>query len=423
MHIGFYLPTKHLQGWDWAKALGGLLPLSGTDGSVLRIADYLATRNHVTVDVLVTQTGSSEDATSAHQVSVPSFKEAVYYAEANDLDALVFPHPTQRERFPDVRAGLEEADTCGVPCLTWLHNTPPLAMSTAYASHGAVKRALCVSNPQADLLRDRAVFNKVAVVHNPIDTRFFAKADTSCQTNNLSQYIRKTVCYAGALTKAKGFHHVARAWPTVRNAVPKAELSILGSARLYDRTASLGPLQIGKPEYEQEHLIPYLGPNREAAKNRGVTLYGLLAPHQLRIHMQQALVGVVNPSFTTPETFCVTAAEFQAAGTAVVGGRMAGLRETVADGHTGRLIRSPDDLAEVLIALLKSPQTTRAMGRRGQIYVRDHFDTPHVAERFRQILESVVRNEPPSPPSFQWKYATPRNTLREGIRQLGLRWR
>jgi glycosyltransferase involved in cell wall biosynthesis len=67
--------------------------------------------------------------------------------------------------------------------------------------------------------------------------------------------------------------------------------------------------------------------------------------------------------------------ESMACETPVLGVREGGLRETVMDGITGRLVeRDPDAVGEALESMLKSPTSLAEMGQRGRRWVQERWD-------------------------------------------------
>ena len=409
MHVGFYLDTTHLGAWDWTDVLQDAVPLSGTDGSVLRIAHELAAASPLTVTLFAPTLGTSPASTPAAQVAVDGLPDAVNWACARGLDVLVLLHAPGDA----LAAGLQQAERRGLPCIAWCQNGPSRRWADRYTASPAVRRVLCVSHAHADTYRDKPVFDKIAVIYNPV-------AIGRRGTQRPAPTDSRMVCYVGAITSDKGLHHLIRAWPSVRTSFPEACLRVVGSAQLYDRQISLGPLGMGRPTYERTHLIPVLGRTREeAAERHGIVLEGLLPPDRVRTVMEAALVGVVNPNTRRSlETFCVTAVEMQAAGTAVVGARRKGLRETVCHGETGMLIRRQWALAPTLRRLLANPAKARRLGRHGQQWVAQTFDLEAVVARWHALLEAVAAGRPPAPLPFSLRRATPRTALRESIRRL-----
>ena len=412
MHVGFYLNTNHLSDWDWADILQGDVPLSGTDGQTFRLAHELTRRTSVQVTLLTTTMGTSSSATKVDQVQVEDFVDAVRYADTHRFDVLVFTNANK----PDVIEGLHVAEQVQQLCIAWCHTGPwSPTMWRLYAEIDAVQRVICMTHPHANLFRDRSIFDKIEVVYNGIDAEWYRKHQSILPDSH-------TACYVGALTPDKGFHHVAQSWPQVRKSVPDARLIVVGGANLYDRSATLGPLEVADPAFEHDHIIPYLGNSREEAFGRfGVNFRGLVSPRQIRDLMHACQIGIVNPNLNpgeSLETFCISAIEFQATGTPVVGGRRRGLRETVRHKQTGLLIDTQDQLAPSICRLLTHKDEAQDMGRRGQKRVAEMFDFSHAVERWQQVLNATAEGISPNPPPFSWQRATPKTIVREGIRRL-----
>ena len=410
MHVGFYHDTSPLSEWDWQAVLDGQVALSGTDGQTLRLAHELADASSVEVTLLTPNPGTTPSATLASQVAVDTFPEAVHHAHAHQLDVLVFVN-AQR---PEIPEGVARAEALRQPCIAWCKNGPWRPLRSLYATTDAIRRVICVTRPHADIFRDKTVFSKIEVIPNGIDAEWYRPApDTSPDPNR--------VCYVGALTPDKGFHHLAQVWPSVRQSTPSARLTVVGSARLYDRSETLGPLNVARPEYEHTQIVPFLGSTRAEARHRhGVDFRGLTPPRSLRTIMQNSSLGVVNPNLTignSLETFCVSAVEFQAAETAVIGARRRGLRETVQHEETGLLINSQRELESALSRLLNQPEEARRMGKQGQRWVTETFDFSTVVQRWHRVLDAIVQGKPPDPPAFSLRRATPKTMLREGIRR------
>jgi glycosyltransferase involved in cell wall biosynthesis len=90
---------------------------------------------------------------------------------------------------------------------------------------------------------------------------------------------------------------------------------------------------------------------------------------------------------------CRAALEAMAVGTPVVGRAVGALPETVIEGETGYLLHDedPDELAQLLANLLKSPEQARLMGRAGRKRVEAEFSHSHrvleIEEIYRSLLE------------------------------------
>jgi D-inositol-3-phosphate glycosyltransferase len=105
------------------------------------------------------------------------------------------------------------------------------------------------------------------------------------------------------------------------------------------------------------------------------------------------------------EPFGITPLEAMAAGVPVVATAVGGLRDTVLDGSTGRLVppRRPDLLAPVLSELLADPSRRLAMARAGRERVLARYGWNCVAEQteacYRAVLAGHRLSDPLSGPA------------------------
>jgi glycosyltransferase involved in cell wall biosynthesis len=83
--------------------------------------------------------------------------------------------------------------------------------------------------------------------------------------------------------------------------------------------------------------------------------------------------------------------EAMAAGLPVVGTRVGGIPELVADGETGFVVdaESPTALAEALERVAESPGPRLELGRRGRERVNEHFSSAGVARRMVELYEGL----------------------------------
>ena len=85
--------------------------------------------------------------------------------------------------------------------------------------------------------------------------------------------------------------------------------------------------------------------------------------------------------------------EAMAAGKAVIGTRVGGVPEVVADGETGRLVPPGDAraLAEAMGALLRDREQRNAMGEKGRAVVEAQHDFTHTVERYLAVYHQAIR--------------------------------
>ena len=405
MKVGLYFPSVHLGSWTWQDFLNDEVSLSGTDYRILFLTHLIAKHGY---KVFLFSTQNIAEVTTTKQIQVDNFATAVIKAKDTNIDILI----TCNRQNQDTVAGIKKCEEVHQPCVVYSGNGPSPEMADLLYRSMSVRRLVCASATQADELRDRTNFPKTEFVYNSLKSCYLSDPSFLTQRNSLG------VCYLGSLTPSKGFQHLARAWPRIHQAFPDATLTVLGSAKLYQRNVSLGPLGVAEREFELTEIVPYLGSTREEAQSKGVIFLGLASPKTICSVIASSSIGVVNPNCSgSLETFCTSAIEVQAGGAAVVGANRGGLRETVRNHETGILINSEKQLADAIIKLLANPEQTRQMGEEGERWAKETFNRDRIMDRWCSLLEAVVRDEKPYPPDFSWKRATWKTTVREGIRQ------
>lgn len=407
MRIGYYFPAKHLGGWVLSGGFNRHLALSGTDRSSLWLADSLINAGHEVVFL-------SENLPSAgwrgKSISAESFAQAANLASGDGCAVLV----TCAHGDEPTLAGVREAEQREVATVIWDHNGPSGALALGCSGSSTVRSVVCVSHLQADEVRHRALFRKISVVHNPMDLEFWSPG--------LGKRETAVVVYVGSLTPAKGFHHLAAAWPQVLRRYPRAQLHVCGSALLYNRDARLGPLGVAEASYENFGIIPFLGATREQAAQLGVNFEGLTAPEVTRALLRRSAVGVVNPNVSSScETFCVSAVEMQACGLPVVGGRAGGLEETVAHGRTGLLVKRPTELAAALCRLLADADLRAQMAEQGPV-VAKRFAPEIILQQWNGLLQAAEQRRALPRLAFARKPMRWRRYVKRAIQALSLQW-
>lgn len=87
--------------------------------------------------------------------------------------------------------------------------------------------------------------------------------------------------------------------------------------------------------------------------------------------------------------------ESMACETPVVGVREGGVRETVVDGVTGRLVeRDPDALAGAMNELLLNPELASEMGRNGRSWVQERWSWETTTRTLERLLAEAARGVP-----------------------------
>lgn len=117
----------------------------------------------------------------------------------------------------------------------------------------------------------------------------------------------------GCIRPDKGFHVLAKAWPTILTEIPDAQLYVIGNGQLYGKDVSLGKYGVATQEYENE-FMPYLI-DKGGQILPSVHFLGLLGDEKYDV-MGRCKVGVPNPT-NSSETFCISGVEMELLGCSV----------------------------------------------------------------------------------------------------------
>jgi glycosyltransferase involved in cell wall biosynthesis len=259
----------------------------------------------------------------------------------------------------------------------WLHNNLAIDLLDQAFREG-LDRAVCVSHPAAATYDPYPWWNRIEAIGHALRGDFPFAANTP---------EGKRVAFIGAVSQAKGFHHLLAAWPLVLARVPDAMLDVFGSAALHRPSAEMGSSGVMTAEFEAQYWRPLAN----------VHFRGSLPRQELCRQLQATRVAVVNPNLTgSTETFCLSAVEAQACGVPVVGAAAQGLIETVADGRSGLLIRhqSPQELAAAIVRLLEDDALRATLARGAAAHAGTFRSTEEEAKRWMSMADRVRSGRP-----------------------------
>jgi colanic acid/amylovoran biosynthesis glycosyltransferase len=224
--------------------------------------------------------------------------------------------------------------------------------------------------------------DRIVVHYVGVDTNFFEPAPSVLRG--------PVVLFVARLTEQKGCAYLLRAMHVVEQAVPAAELVVIGD----------GPLREELEGFSKKTL-------------RKCRFLGWLPPEAVRDWMNRARVFCV-PSVRAAsgegEGFGMVFAEAQAMGLPVASFSSGGVPEAVQHGETGLLAAEGDwrALARNILALLENENLWRKMSDAGQKRVRELFDltkqTAKLEETYGSLLKALsgTRNQKPD---FPWRRA------------------
>ncbi|OBI33298.1 glycosyl transferase [Mycobacterium sp. E1386] len=176
----------------------------------------------------------------------------------------------------------------------------------------------------------------------------------------------------GRLVPRKGFETLIRALPRV----PGAELVIVGGPARADLADDVQAQQL-------QHLAARLGVDDR------VRLQGGVARDEMPALLRSADVVACTPWY---EPFGIVPLEAMACGVPVVATAVGGIRDTVVDDVTGRLVppKDPGRLADAIATLLDDGPRRRAMGESGCERARTRYTWDRVAADTERIYEKLA---------------------------------
>jgi glycosyltransferase involved in cell wall biosynthesis len=219
---------------------------------------------------------------------------------------------------------------------------------------------------------------RIVVHYTGVDTNFFQPVSSISRG--------PVVLFTGRLTEKKGCAYLLRAMHEVEQAMPDAELVIVGDGHLRQELEEIAKKILHKYRF-----------------------LGWLPPETVREWMNRARVFCV-PSVRDAsgdgEGFGMVFAEAQAMGLPVASFSSGGVPEAVLHGETGLLAAEGDwrALARNILALLKNGNLWRRMSEAGQKRMRERFDltkqTAKLEQTYGALLKapSGARNEKPHLP-------------------------
>lgn len=215
--------------------------------------------------------------------------------------------------------------------------------------------------------------DQVVTIPNGIDAGAFPAPDATAQARLRSRLglapAAPIVGTVARMYEQKGHRYLLEAWPQVRAAVPEAELVLVGD----------GPLR-WELEQQAETLgiagsVRFLGTREDVP-----ALLGLFT------------VAVLPSLFEGLPLFVL---EAMAAGRPVVGTRVCGASEAIADGETGLLVpaRDPAALAAAITSLLCAPAKAERMGQAGRVRLLRHYQARRMVADTCALYEALLARD------------------------------
>jgi hypothetical protein len=373
MKLLFAVPSLPRGSVSVAAFLQGTVPVSGSVGSIILVADALARRGH-SVGLWVR---SGQTLADTPVENLGSLEEGL----SRDPDRIVLASW-------DDAATLTALSRAGVAPLLWTH--VDVSRTTLLQLEAGVLDGLVVVSDSARVpLLHSSSHRRLGRVYNALNP-FFAGQVAAAP----GRYASRTAVFAGYFGHSKGAHLVLTMWPDVRRRVEDARLVMAGSAKLYSGEAKIGPLGLAHPDFEARYLRPIVA-EFGSLEQAGITVTGLLTPGQLRDLYASAALGLVNFNWRMEtETFCCVGAEMLACRLPIFGFAAGALPETM--GPTGGAVLHPTpDLgaaAGVVAGLLRDPDALQRLGAAGRDYVVREYDVEKITGVWEELLRADSRS-------------------------------
>lgn len=339
-------------------------PLGGVETGVIRLSEALQARGHeVTVF-------------TGHEDPPPSSPRYIHLSDAN-LDAAPV---------ADVLVAVREWKVLMSPLqaavrLFWSGDAPDVVHTLGIGDHRVRDRidaVLLHSDWQTRTMCDQSGFPiaRTGIMNLGVDLGSFAGTEPRR---------RKRLIYSSA--PLRGLSLLPRIFARVRERHPDAELHVF---------AGLGTYAGSSGAYHQRWRDDWVALAGTLEATTGCTVHGNVPQRQLAREFMRSAVLVYPNTFN--ETFCITAAEAQAAGCAIVTSDRAALPETV--GEAGILIagvpgsaRYEDAFVDATCRLLEDDALLQRLSRAGLARARAEFDWAVIADQFDGYLAELAADK------------------------------
>ena len=269
---------------------------------------------------------------------------------------------------------ISELDKRNIKTIVWGHNFYYKDLCDRIAESSMIKANVFVGRQQYDKYIDHKLILKSTYIYN-----MYPLSNTSVERNK----IQHIVTYIGSLVPSKGFHILAKYWPQILESVPDAELFVIGSGKLYNRSATLGKYGIADENYEKS-FIKYLI-NEDGSIKSSVHFMGVLGEEKNEI-IKKTSVGIVNPSGKT-ETFGISALDFSSMSIPVVTIAKGGFLDTIIDEKTGLLYKKYSDFPKKVIELLENTEKNKTLGENAKAYATEFCPDEIIKEWYDLIIK------------------------------------
>ncbi len=345
--VAFYHPDANFIDVDCTMLESGNPGIGGSEYALLLIAEKLAKCSQELDVFLITQSDNKRLPDAEGKLTrlvAHNEKELFDTIIDNKIDILTVRYGIILPSFKSNSDFYEKAEG-KFKIVLWNQNFIYDEDIDYFSKSSSVSRLVCVGKEQMDLLLDSVIYDKLEYIYNCLPNQLIQNSRKNIQTIRERP---KNVVYMGSLTPAKSFDVLAKAWPEILKEEPDANLYVIGSGQVYDRTQKLGKYGIAEESYEEKFMGYLVDKNDTIIPS--VHFMGLMGQEKDEI-LRNSRVGVPNPTGLS-ETFCICGIEMQLAGCLLTSMKCPGYLDTFYPG-TSLLYKSTNKLSQSVVKLLR----------------------------------------------------------------------
>lgn len=346
--------------------------IGGTQFLIWTVSSNLAERNNG-LNIYLFSEKKSGFSRSLNVIEETDIIKCIEICSELQIDYLVLRGPFLKKEIFDA------VDKYQVKTIMWSHNFENYITLKNCQSSKYLKKNICVSYEQLDLIRDTNLYSKSTAIYNGMNFSYFDDIEVEPH--------RYRVCYIGNLYPESGYETIIDAWKDVEKKVPQAELVIIGGNNLYDinkmKSAYSKKSFENLKKKEEQVFLDFSGRLKDTIKFVGVR-GGI---DKLKI-MASAYVGIANITLAG-DTFGLAAVEFQALGVPVVSINKYGVRETVSNGKTGILVDKKSQLANTICELLENEDLHNKYSIEGKKFARENFSIDKIILEWEEFFLNI----------------------------------
>ena len=367
--INFYYDSKQLNR-NWFLNLDKS-PKSGTEYAISNLAIYLS--NFYKVNFFCTKLPSDIIHKNIKFKKLKAFTNIDTHIEQGEY--LISNYSQEKLYLKEISSKKKK----NIKHIVWLHNTPPFELLIKLEDNVNIYKLITVSDTQRINLSYVKIFKKIITIPHIIDFKFDIKKKYK---------VEKQILFIGSLTKSKGFHMLAKLWPSIYSKFPNWKLKVLGSTNLYSNFNMKQNPEISKYE---SNFLKDIGGSYVKAKKNGVIFKGSVSRKKVFFEILKSKIIVVNPNIHGSfETFCISASQGLLLGKPILGSIKGSLPEVINEG--GLLHSSEAELKNNLVKLISDKNLRLSLGRYGKKNYKKNFKIHTIQKKWIDLLSNKKIN-------------------------------